>query len=112
MDNWMVPWSVLRRSPVAESELFIDPIIPTLPDPSAGLKLESSAAHRLVRALVDSGVETFFGIPGGPVSPVFDAILRNTLATRRAIRPLDGRVAMTVTSCARLAGGDRLRSHA
>jgi acetolactate synthase-1/2/3 large subunit len=28
-----------------------------------------------VRALVEAGVDTFFGIPGGPVSPVFDAIL-------------------------------------
>src|SRR6478735_1174868 len=36
---------------------------------------EASAAQRLVRALVAAGVETFFGIPGGPVSPVFDAIL-------------------------------------
>jgi acetolactate synthase-1/2/3 large subunit len=36
---------------------------------------DSSASHRLVRALVEAGVETFFGIPGGPVSPVFDAIL-------------------------------------
>lgn len=34
------------------------------------------AAHRLVKALVDAGVDTFFGIPGGPVSPVFDAILQ------------------------------------
>jgi acetolactate synthase-1/2/3 large subunit len=33
------------------------------------------AAHRLIRALVNCGVDTFFGIPGGPVSPVFDAIL-------------------------------------
>jgi acetolactate synthase-1/2/3 large subunit len=41
------------------------------PDPAT----EVSAAHRLVRALVEAGVETFFGIPGGPVSPVFDAIL-------------------------------------
>lgn len=39
------------------------------------------AAHRLVRALVQSGVDTFFGIPGGPVSPVFDAIL-NTKGAR------------------------------
>lgn len=34
------------------------------------------AAHRLVQALVEAGVDTFFGIPGGPVSPVFDAILQ------------------------------------
>lgn len=39
------------------------------------VEAETSAAHRLVRALVAAGVETFFGIPGGPVSPVFDAIL-------------------------------------
>jgi acetolactate synthase I/II/III large subunit len=39
------------------------------------------AAHRLVRALVEAGVDTFFGIPGGPVSPVFDAIL-NTAGAR------------------------------
>lgn len=39
------------------------------------------AAHRLVQALVRAGVQTFFGIPGGPVSPVFDAIL-NTPGAR------------------------------
>lgn len=42
---------------------------------AAPVEAEASAAHRLVRALVAAGVETFFGIPGGPVSPVFDAIL-------------------------------------
>jgi acetolactate synthase-1/2/3 large subunit len=35
-----------------------------------------SAARRLVEALVMAGVDTFFGIPGGPVSPVFDAVLQ------------------------------------
>jgi acetolactate synthase-1/2/3 large subunit len=44
-------------------------------EPAVALETDSSAAHRLVRALVHAGVETFFGIPGGPVSPVFDAIL-------------------------------------
>ena len=34
------------------------------------------AAHVLVEALVAAGVDTFFGIPGGPVSPVFDAVLQ------------------------------------
>ncbi len=42
---------------------------------------DAPAAHRLVQALVHAGVETFFGIPGGPVSPVFDAIL-NTPGAR------------------------------
>ncbi len=36
---------------------------------------ESTAAHLLVNALVEAGIDTFFGIPGGPVSPIFDAIL-------------------------------------
>jgi acetolactate synthase-1/2/3 large subunit len=34
------------------------------------------AAHNLVSALVAAGVDTFFGIPGGPVSPIFDAVLQ------------------------------------
>jgi len=34
----------------------------------------SSAARRLVEALVERGVDTFFGIPGGPICPVFEAI--------------------------------------
>ena len=37
---------------------------------------ELPAAHALVAALVEAGVDTFFGVPGGPVSPVFDAVLQ------------------------------------
>ncbi len=37
----------------------------------------TTAAEQLVAALVAAGVDTFFGIPGGPVSPVFDAVLRH-----------------------------------
>jgi acetolactate synthase-1/2/3 large subunit len=37
---------------------------------------EMPAAHALVAALVDAGVDSFFGVPGGPVSPIFDAVLR------------------------------------
>ncbi|HEX3773844.1 MAG TPA: thiamine pyrophosphate-binding protein [Polyangiaceae bacterium] len=44
-------------------------------EPVSELAPDTSAAHRLVRALVEAGVDTFFGIPGGPISPVFDAIL-------------------------------------
>src|SRR5262245_56720595 len=36
--------------------------------------LPSAAAVRLIEALVARGVDTFFGIPGGPVCPVFEAI--------------------------------------
>src|SRR5262252_310746 len=33
------------------------------------------AADTIVETLLDAGIDTFFGIPGGPVSPIFDAIL-------------------------------------
>jgi acetolactate synthase I/II/III large subunit len=48
---------------------------------ASAVEAEVPAAHRLIRALVAAGVDTFFGIPGGPVSPVFDAIL-NTEGAR------------------------------
>jgi acetolactate synthase-1/2/3 large subunit len=57
-----------RRTPEAR------PAAETVANPGIGSEPDASAAHRLVRALVQAGVETFFGIPGGPVSPVFDAI--------------------------------------
>jgi len=34
------------------------------------------AATRLIAALVDAGADTFFGVPGGPVAPVFNAVLQ------------------------------------
>jgi acetolactate synthase I/II/III large subunit len=37
----------------------------------------AEAARHIVSALVDAGSDTFFGIPGGPVAPMFDAILQN-----------------------------------
>jgi acetolactate synthase-1/2/3 large subunit len=33
-----------------------------------------AAARRLIAALIERGVDTFFGVPGGPVCPVFEAI--------------------------------------
>jgi acetolactate synthase-1/2/3 large subunit len=41
--------------------------------PRSNLSPEASA-RRLIEALVERGVDTFFGIPGGPVCPVFEAI--------------------------------------
>lgn len=35
-----------------------------------------SVSDQIVTLLVESGITTFFGIPGGPVSPIFDSILR------------------------------------
>src|SRR5262249_53939865 len=36
-----------------------------------------TAAAQLVRALGAAGIDTYFGVPGGPVMPLFDAILRS-----------------------------------
>jgi acetolactate synthase I/II/III large subunit len=41
---------------------------------------QPSASEQLIASLVAAGVDTFFGIPGGPVSPVFDAVLRDPRA--------------------------------
>jgi acetolactate synthase-1/2/3 large subunit len=35
---------------------------------------QETAARSLVRTLVKNGITTFFGVPGGPISPMFDAI--------------------------------------
>lgn len=35
-----------------------------------------TSAKFLIETLVDQGIDTYFGIPGGPVSPLFDAVLR------------------------------------
>jgi acetolactate synthase I/II/III large subunit len=45
-----------------------------IPARATSLLAADAAARRLVDALVARGVDTFFGIPGGPVSPVFEAI--------------------------------------
>jgi acetolactate synthase-1/2/3 large subunit len=54
--------------------------VPKLPTELLGTDGSPSApvraADSIVEALVDAGVDTFFGIPGGPVSPMFDAILK------------------------------------
>lgn len=34
-----------------------------------------SASRRIVAALMAAGVDTFFGVPGGPISPLFEAVL-------------------------------------
>lgn len=35
-----------------------------------------TSAKYLVEVLLERGIDTYFGIPGGPVSPLFDAVLR------------------------------------
>lgn len=51
---------------------------PPLTEP--GRPTTRTAAEMIVARLVESGLSTFFGIPGGPVIPLFDAILREPRA--------------------------------
>jgi acetolactate synthase-1/2/3 large subunit len=39
-----------------------------------------TAAKHLVDDLLTKGIDTYFGIPGGPISPLFDAVLRTKKA--------------------------------
>jgi hypothetical protein len=61
-------------------------IAPVIKIPSSEPDRFGTAAQALIRALVDAGVETFFGIPGGPVSPLFEAVL-----TTRGARLVESR---------------------
>jgi hypothetical protein len=47
-----------------------------IPAPPQLIEPQREAAHEVVRALQASGVSTYFGVPGGPVMPFFDAILK------------------------------------
>jgi len=42
---------------------------------------EDASARRLVDALVKHGVNTFFGVPGGPICPFFEAVRLDARAT-------------------------------
>lgn len=68
------PEHELERAPESDIRALLD--APVADSPSND-ELEERAADALVAALVASGVTTFFGIPGGPVSPIFDAVLQN-----------------------------------
>ncbi|HVW28024.1 MAG TPA: thiamine pyrophosphate-binding protein [Polyangiaceae bacterium] len=67
-DDTPSPHSAVRSSYVRE-------LRPAAPLESPATE-ELPAAHALVAALVEAGVDTFFGVPGGPVSPLFDAVLQ------------------------------------
>lgn len=41
---------------------------------------DRTAADVIIDTLVDAGVDTFFGVPGGPVMPLFDAVVRHPKA--------------------------------
>ena len=58
----------------APSESYVKELAPRRVEDRASTLGENSAARRLVEVLVARGVDTFFGVPGGPISPVFEAI--------------------------------------
>src|SRR5579871_3932243 len=68
------PRAVLRRTE-RHSNADICELAASRPaaGPSSSLRT-TAAARRLVEGLVARGVDTFFGIPGGPACPVFEAI--------------------------------------
>jgi len=74
------PVSLIKPSLGRVDELSLrDSYIREITVPTPALPLESrlspaASARRLIEALVVRGVDTFFGIPGGPVCPVFEAI--------------------------------------
>lgn len=47
---------------------------------AAALPTPPTAAEMIVDRLCESGLDTFFGVPGGPVIPIFDAILTDPRA--------------------------------
>jgi acetolactate synthase-1/2/3 large subunit len=46
-----------------------------------GSPATATAGRRIVEALLSAGVDTFFGVPGGPISPLFEAVLETEGAT-------------------------------
>src|SRR5258708_7412545 len=48
----------------------------SVPEPQVFAEPEETAAAQVVSALLAVGVDTYFGVPGGPVMPLFDAILK------------------------------------
>src|SRR5260370_14443144 len=66
-----------RAKPAAPRESYIRELFPK---PAPVLREVSGsgaeAASHLIAALVEAGADTFFGVPGGPVMPVFNAVLQ------------------------------------
>ncbi len=54
--------------------------LPILPE-SAAFPVVGTAAESVVDLLVNMGLDTFFGLPGGPIVTFFDAILQHKKAT-------------------------------
>lgn len=82
-----------------EFRLDAVPEAPRLPS----LLSPESVAVRLVELFVARGVKTFFGIPGGPVAPLFEAIRLNSAAKLIEVRH-ESHAAFAATSFYRATG--------
>src|SRR5690606_20567309 len=85
------------------SEVGVLPPIPPNPVPSSLGLPENSVAHRIVAALVERGVDTFFGIPGGPVAAIFEA-LRQTKGAKLIEVRHESHAAFAATGYHRITG--------
>lgn len=71
---------IMGGDPADSVQSFLGPesAVITLPAPDLSPEPESeTAAAQIVSALEAAGVDTYFGLPGGPVMPLFDALLRS-----------------------------------
>src|SRR5262245_23304134 len=58
-----------ESAPRSDVHSIVDPHARPDPVPKA-----ARAARAVIEALVRAGVDTFFGIPGGPAAPIFQAL--------------------------------------
>jgi acetolactate synthase-1/2/3 large subunit len=54
----------------------VKPVIRKQPAASPSVDATADASSHLVAALVEAGADTFFGVPGGPVATVFNAVMQ------------------------------------
>src|SRR5689334_5804599 len=71
--------------PASNPKLRSEPRVKTLEPLRTPLRQTVTAARSMVDLLCSMGIDTFFGVPGGPIIPVFDAILSDPRA--RLIEP-------------------------
>ena len=62
-----------------------------------------NAANVLVRCLENAGVELIFGIPGGPLTPLYEALSESTKIRTILVKHEEG-AAFMANGCARVSG--------
>ncbi|MCK5574404.1 MAG: hypothetical protein KAI28_01255, partial [Sphingomonadales bacterium] len=55
-------------------------------------KDQMSGAEMIIKALIDQGVDTVFGYPGGAVLPIYDAIFKQNKLKHVLVRQEGGAV--------------------